>query len=48
MSDFNAQKGKERNGCESTKRTHEEGERNIDGDSLLDMCNRNGWVIGNS
>jgi hypothetical protein len=26
-------------------RTHEEGERNIEGESLLDMCNRNDWVM---
>jgi hypothetical protein len=26
--------------------THREGERNTEGETLLDLCNRNNWVCG--
>jgi hypothetical protein len=47
MGDFNAQVGAGRNGYENIIGKFGEGTRNQEGENILDMCNRNQWMIGN-
>jgi hypothetical protein len=47
MGDFNAQVGTERNGYENIIGKFGEGTSKQEGENLLDMCNRNQWMIGN-
>jgi hypothetical protein len=44
MQNFNAQIGKDRNIMGPLQK----GNRNSEGENLLDMCNRSNWVIGNN
>lgn len=46
MTDFNAQREKDRNGCKNIQGTRKEGEGNIEGEGLLDTSKRNDWAIG--
>lgn len=48
LGDFNAQVGNERTGYEEVVGKYGYGRRNVEGERLLDLCNRNGLVIGNT
>jgi hypothetical protein len=48
VGDFNAQIGKEKNGYQTIMGPHEEGNRKSEWENLLDMCDRNDWVICNN
>jgi hypothetical protein len=48
MEDFTGHEGKDGNGYETIMVPHGEGNKNHERKNLLDMCNRNSWVIGNN